>query len=282
KLMKVNELLKRKINFFKKKRSDLINELETIDKIKFRLEQSKHFTKELAQMTQKLSQKYPIIDKYGHYKTLLEKIRELLFTTPLFMHIINYINDKEEFTEEKEQNSVSSIFLSFIEDYEKKYDFLFDEKEVLEELEDLKDYMTKMWVYFRERHFNFALKQLTEISSISIDDKDYAKIVNDYLDKLLPIIAIYEIFNRPLFESVYPESIPQTKRLGAYIARFVTSKYNPIGINLMKLFNRLAFHNWSYLILKKKLNRKQFFNYLLKLPIWKHIPAKIKTKILNF
>ncbi|MFX1314939.1 MAG: hypothetical protein ACFE9T_03685 [Promethearchaeota archaeon] len=172
--------------------------------------------------------------------------------------------------------------MSFIKDYEKKYDFLFEEKEVLKELEDLKDYMTNMWLYFRERHFDFALKKLTEISSLSIDNKDYAQVVNEYLNELLPIISIYEIFNRPLFESVYPESIPQTKRLGAYIARFVTSKYNPIGINLMKLFNRLAFYNWSYLILKKKLNRKQFFNYLLKLPIWKYIPAKIKTNILNY
>ncbi|MFX1314940.1 MAG: hypothetical protein ACFE9T_03690 [Promethearchaeota archaeon] len=96
KLMKVNELLIRKITFFKKKRIDLINELKTIDKIKFRLERSKRFAKEFAQMTQKLSQKYPIIDKYGHYKTLLEKIRELLFTTPLFMHIIKYLNNKGE------------------------------------------------------------------------------------------------------------------------------------------------------------------------------------------
>ena len=101
------------------------------------------------------------------------------------------------------------------------------------------------------------------------------------MDKLLPIIAIYEIFNRPLFESVYPESTPQTKRLGAYFARLLASKYNPVGTNLMNLFNRLAFRNWSYLIIKKGMNRREFFNYLLKLPIWKYIPAKLKIHIIQ-
>ena len=103
-----------------------------------------------------------------------------------------------------------------------------------------------------------------------------------YLDKLIPIISIYEIFHRPLSESAYPESIPQTKRLGAYLAQVLTSKYNPIGINIMKLFNRLAFQNWSYLIVKRKLNRERFFNLLLKLPIWKNIPNDIKKKTLSY
>ncbi|MFX1504475.1 MAG: hypothetical protein ACFFDH_26190, partial [Promethearchaeota archaeon] len=97
----------------------------------------------------------------------------------------------------------------------------------------------------------------------------------------LPILAIYEMFNRPLFESVYPESIPQTKRLGTYFARFLASKYNLFGTNLMKIINRLAFHNWSYLIIKRQMNRREFFNYLLKLPIWKYIPSKIKTRIIE-
>ena len=102
------------------------------------------------------------------------------------------------------------------------------------------------------------------------------------LDELLPIIAIFEIFNRPLFESVYPEAIPPTKRLGSYLARFLTSKYNPFGINLIKLLNRLAFYNWGHLIIKKKLDKKHFFTYLLKMPIWKYIPEKNKKKILEF
>ncbi|MFX0041849.1 MAG: hypothetical protein ACFE8L_02955 [Candidatus Hodarchaeota archaeon] len=292
KLKALYELLIKKIGTYKEKRNSLINKLKKSDKIRFRLEQSKRFAKEFAQMKQKLSKKYPIIDKYGHYKTLLGKIKDLLFTTPLYMHAIHSTEEKKEFlkfliskkedVEEIENKSLKSIFLSFIKDYEKEYDFLFEEDEVLEELEDLKDFMLKIWLNFKEKHFNLALRRLNEMSTLSIEDPDYNKKINDYLDKLLPVFSIYEIFNRPLSESVYPESIPQNRRFGPYIAQFITSRYNPIGINLMKLFNRLSFYNWSYLVLKKKLNRKQFFNYILKLPIWKHIPAKIKMKILNY
>jgi len=105
--------------------------------------------------------------------------------------------------------------------------------------------------------------------------------VNEILNKLIPIFSIYEIFNRSLSESVYPESIPHTERLGAYIASFLTSRYNIFGVNLMHLFNRLAFYNWSYYIFKNKLNRKKFYNFILKLPIWKNIPESIKLKILK-
>jgi hypothetical protein len=179
------------------------------------------------------------------------------------------------------QEPVNSVLLSFIHYYEKKHNFNFDEEEVILRLEHLHDTMAKMWQLFKERHFQIAIEKLDELSMLTLDDKYYKKKINDLLDKLLPIIAIYETFNRPLFESVYPESIPQSKRLGAYLARFLASKYNPIGTNLMKLFNRLAFQNWSYLIFKKGMNRREFFNYLLKLPIWKHIPVNVKRRILQ-
>lgn len=243
-------------------------------------------------MTQKLSKKYPMIDKYGHYIILLEKIRELLFTTPLYTHSINSTGEREELfkllinkkerIEKTEDTPTNSIFLTLIKDYQKKCNFLFEEDEILEGLKDLENFLADVLLSFNEKHFKIALKGLNEMVALSMEDPDYEKKVNNYLDKLLPVLSIYEIFNRPLFESAYPESIPQTKRLGAYIARFLTSKYNPIGINLMKLFNRLSFYNWSHLVFKKKLNQRQFFNYILKLPIWKHIPPKIKMKILNY
>ncbi|NVM34679.1 MAG: hypothetical protein HWN81_03725 [Candidatus Lokiarchaeota archaeon] len=290
-LLDVNNLLIKKINMYKKKRNNLISQLNKTDKIKFRLEQSKHFAKKIARMSQKLSKKYPIIDKYSHYKTLLEKIRKLLFTTPLYMHAIhdskeggnflNLIEIERENVDEYKQESVNSIVLGFIENYEKKYNFNFDEEEVVLKLAQLRDYITKMWLFFKERHFKFTLEKLKELSIINMDNENYEMIINELLDKLLPIIAIYEIFNRPLFESVYPEFLPQTKRPGTYFARFLASKYNPIGTNLMKLFNRLAFHNWSYLIIKKGMNRREFFNYLLKLPIWKYIPTKLKIRIIQ-
>ena len=140
--------------------------------------------------------------------------------------------------------------------------------------------MAKMWTFFKEKHYRFALEKLKELSLLSFDDTNYKVKINILLDTLLPIIAIYEFFNKPLFKSVYPESLPQTKRPGAYFARFLASKYNPIGTKLMSLFNRLAFQNWSYLILKKGMSNKEFFSYLLKLPIWKHIPKEITQRII--
>ena len=142
--------------------------------------------------------------------------------------------------------------------------------------------MGNMWLFFKERQFKYAKKKINEISILSLDDENYRKKINDYLEKLIPILSIYELFQRPLSESVYPESIPQTKRLGAFIAKFLTSKYNPIGINLMKLLNKLSFYNWSYFIVNKKLNLNKFFNLTLNLPIFKYIPATVKSKILSY
>jgi hypothetical protein len=291
KLMEVNRLLIKKITHYKKIRKDLINRLKKIDKLKYRLEQSKDFAKRFAKMAKKLSKKYPEIDKYGHYMTLMEKLRELLFTTPLYMHTVHTPKEQEDFlkfTKQKkedlddyEQESTNSILLTYIKHYEKDKNFIFQEDEVVQALKELRDFMAKMWLYFKERQFKYAVKKLNEITSFSIEDPNYRKKITEYLDKLIPIIAIYEIFNRPLSESVYPESISQTQRLGAHIARFLTSRFNPIGFNIMDLFNRLAYHNWSHLIIKKNLSFKQFFNLVVRLPIWKHIPAKIKMKILS-
>lgn len=289
-LLIVNKLLIHKINYYREKRNELLSNLNKKNKIKFRFEKSKHSAKKLARMSQKLSKKYPIIDKYDHYKTLLVKIRELLFTTPLYMH--SYINSREGekvlqllnietlYLNKHSQKSENSIFTSFISHYEKRYEFNFDEQEILHKLSELRNKMAKMWSFFIEKHYKFALEKLKELSLLSIDNKDFKIKINILLDTLLPIIAIYEFFSKPLFESVYPESVPQTKRPGAYFARFLASRYNPTGTKLMSLFNRLAFQNWSYLILKKGINHKEFFNYLLKLPIWKHIPREVKESII--
>ncbi len=277
KLLTVNKFLIQKIKFYRERRNKLINQLKKIDKIKYRLEQSKYFAKKITRMSLKLSKKYPQINKFGHYKILLEKIRNLLFTTPLYLH---GVSSRRE--DENEQELENSILISFIYNYEKKYNFIFKEIEVVKELEQLRDSMANMWLAFKERYFNYTVKKLSELSQIQMEDENYREKIKKTSEKLLPIVAIYEIFNRPLFESVYPESVSLIKRLGSYIARFLTSKYNPFGINLMQLFNRLAFYNWSHLIMKKKLNIKHFFIYVLKLPIWKYIPVKIKTKILEF
>ncbi|MGQ4875813.1 MAG: hypothetical protein ACP6IY_17245 [Promethearchaeia archaeon] len=286
-LINVNILINKKIQFYRKKRKIIINKLKLKDKIKLRLEQSK----KLSVPHQKLSEKFSEIEKYLHYKNLLEKLRELLWTTPLYTHTIHVPSKNEEIyflyksVDDKEdamRESTESILLSFIKKYEKEHDFQFEEKDVVKELKNLRDRMARMWLYFKEKHFRYAVKKLEELCSYPIEAHDYREKVNSYIDKLIPIISIYEIFHRPLSESVYPEAIPQTKRFIAYIASFLTSKYNPFGINLIKLFNRLAFRNWAYLIVKRKYSRKQFFNFVLKLPIWNYIPISIKKRILNY
>lgn len=292
KLLDVNRLLIRKISFYKKQKRVLISGLKIVDKIKFRLEETKRFAKRFARMAQNLSEKYPEIDKLSHYNALMEKLRNLLFTKPLYMHTVHipkpgekYIRSSKQSDEdfdEFEQESANSILLSFIKHYEKEQDFIFEENEVEAAIKELRDHMAKMWLYFKERQFRYAVQKLNELSSLSLSDSEYREKIQMYLEKIIPIISIYEIFHRPLSESVYPESIPQTQRFGAYLARFFTSKYNPIGINIMKLFNRLAYFNWIYFIHKKKLNYKQYFDIVLRLPIWKHIPTEIKMKILSY
>ncbi|MFW9951756.1 MAG: hypothetical protein ACFFKA_16695 [Candidatus Thorarchaeota archaeon] len=162
-----------------------------------------------------------------------------------------------------------------------KWDIEFQETEIITKLEDLKNHMLAMWIPFKNNHFNYAIKKLNELANLSLSHKEYFSLINEYLDNLTPIFSIYEIFNRSLSESVYPESIPQTKRLGAYFARFLSSKYNIFGVNLMHLFNKLSYNNWSYLIYRKKLSMHKLFNLILNLPIWKYVPKRIKRRILD-
>jgi len=283
-LISVQELLNAKASQYKFLRKNLINKLKRIDKIKFRLDQSKNF----SIPSLKISKKFSEIEKHGRYIRLLERLKELLWITPLYTHTIHTLSDYEtDFISiedgndnlDLERESTDSIFFVYIKYYQKKHNFKFEEDEVIEKLGELKDQMGKMWLYFKERQFNYALKNLNKFASLSLDDPNYSDTVIDYLNKLIPIFSIYEIFNRPLSESVYPEIKPHTKRFGAYLASFLTSRYNLLGVNLMNLFNKLAFRNWSYFIIKNKLNRTNFFNFLLKLPIWKNIPVDIKMRI---
>ncbi len=286
-IMALNVLLSKKLAYYKKIRKSLINKLKILDKIQFRIEQWKN----VSIPGQKLSKKFSEIEKFSHYKHLMEKIRELLWTTPLYTHTIHAPTEKEvkEFVlpkikdelDEYEQDKMDSIVLSFVKKYELEQAFEFEEPEVIEELKSLRDSMAKMWLYFKERHFGYAIRKLNEITELSLDNPKYDEIVNMHLDKLIPIISIYEIFNRPLSESVYPESMPKRKKIVTYLAMIISSKYFPVGMNIMNLFNNLAFHNWGYFITRKKLNSKQYFDLMLRLPIWKHIPPKIKTKILS-
>ena len=281
-LMNLNKLLIKKIAFYKKKKKNLIKSYSFFDKIRFYIE--------LLIPSRKLSRQFSIIRNCILYRNLLEKIKDLLWTTPLYTHTIHSPTSKElklkflikrEGYEDFDEESTNSILLTIIKLYEKEQRFVFEDKEVIKALKDLRDQMGKLWLYFKERQFRYAVKKLNEMSSFSLGDTNYKNKINESLEKLIPIFSIYELFNRPLAESVYPESIRQTKQLGAYIAKFLAWKYNPFGVNLMNLFNKLAFYNWSFLIKKKKLNYKEFFNFALKLPIWKNIPSMIKEIVLK-
>ncbi len=285
-LIATEKLIKRKIIHFKQLRKELISNLKTIDRIKFRIDQSKSFSVPSLKISQKFSQ----IQECSLHVRLMEIIIKMLWTTPLYTHTIHKtIGDefnlqkqkRNELITEFSKMSIDSIFLLYIKKFEEKNSFSFKEIDVINELVNLKDKIGIMWLNFKEKHFNFALKELNDLSTLSLDDISYRKIVNEYIDNLIPIFSIYEIFNRALSESVYPESVPQTKRLGGYLASILTSRFNPFGVNLMNLFNKLAFNNWSYLIINRKLNQKQFFKLIMKLPIWKNIPKTIRKEILN-
>jgi len=285
-LLATEKLIKRKIIHFKQLRKEYIGNLKRIDRIKFRIDQSKSF----SVPSLKISQKFSKIQEFSLHIRLMEIIIKMLWTTPLYTHTIHKTIDDELILQKQKRNefitdfnnvSIDSIFLLFIKKFEELNSFSFKEMEVINELIKLRDNMGTMWLYFKEKHFNFALKKLNDLSTLSLDDFSYRKVVNEYINNLIPIFSIYEIFNRALSESVYPESVPQTKRLGGYLASLLTSRFNPFGVNLMNLFNKLAFNNWSYLIINRKLNRKQFFKLIVKLPIWKNIPKTIKKRILN-
>lgn len=287
KLIAVNRLLTRKIEYYRKKRKELIKDLPLFEQIKFWFQ----ISKKLSLPGQHFPTKYAEIEKFHKHKHLIEKLRKLLWLTPLFTHTIHDASRvKESFKfskkakelDEYEYDIESSkpIFFTFISTYEKDEQFKFSDKEIIDSLEDLRDSMAKMWLYFKERHFKYALNKLNDIVHLSLEKQKNKTKIEKNIKNLIPIIAIYEIFNRPLSESVYPESIPQSKRFGAYLAKFLTSRYNVIGLNLIKFFNRLAFRNWAYLITKRKMNLQQFFQFVFNLDIWKHIPENVKETLL--
>ncbi|TFF99847.1 MAG: hypothetical protein EU542_08650 [Promethearchaeota archaeon] len=287
-LMTVNNLLTKKIEYYRNKRKKLIKSLSMIDQLKFWL----HISKKLSLPGQHLPPKYAEIEKYHKHKHLIEKLRTLLWITPLFTHTIHsasrvresfkFSRNIEQLSEyENDLESSKSIFFTFISLFEKEEEFEFLDEEVVVALEDLRDMMAKMWLYFKERHLKYALRSLNDIARLPIKSENYKTKIEEKIKKLIPIIAIYEIFNRPLSESVYPEAIPQTKRFGAYLAKFLTSRYNIIGLNLIKFFNRLAYRNWAHLIKQKKLSFQEFFKFVFNLEIWKYIPDNIKQIILD-
>jgi len=274
-LLEFKKILVKEIVKCKRKKKEIMKKLSIFDKILLRLNRSKAISH---------LNFYEYIKKEKSAQ-LMEDLLNMIWTTPLYTHTIHNPIKQElkyiEFLKEFEKNTVDSIFSLYIAYFERKNNITFEENLVLEKIDQLRDSMAQMWLYFKERQFNAALRKLNLFSSLSVMDKNYIDIINKNLDEMIPIFSIYELFHRPLAQSVYPEADPQIRRFGAYLASFLTSRYNPIGVNLMNLFNKLAFNNWSQFILKNQLNQKDLFREILNLPLWKHIPNHIKDLILK-
>ncbi|TXT67005.1 MAG: hypothetical protein BAJALOKI1v1_210007 [Promethearchaeota archaeon] len=291
KLLKVYTLLSLKSKFYRTKRRKSLAKLSPSEKVGFlgSLLRQKIFS------SPQFPEWFKKIETLRKTRHLIEQLKELLWNTPLYSHTVHepsrtktYQNISSKIMEleelEYDISSRESIFFSTIKKYEQERNFIFDDKDIKGALRELRDDMAKMWLYFKERHFKSALRKLEALTQISIDSrmpKDYKNSLRKIIAQLIPIMAIYEMFVRSLSNSVYPESVPQTKRIGGYLAKFLTSKYNPLGLNLINLFNRLAFQNWAHLIMKEKLNMQQFFNLIVKLPTWKYIPDYIKQLLLE-
>ncbi|MHA1725502.1 MAG: hypothetical protein ACTSYC_00600 [Promethearchaeota archaeon] len=291
KLLNLSNLIKKQIIICRHQRNRELNQFSFLEILKFRFTKVLNKIRKIPYKKEFYPKKFASIIQVDHSIHLLEDLKDLLFDSPLYTHTIHDPKKNEKIytflTAHQEQDfflekqAKDSILLAYITFFEKKYNISFDIPSLIKELQNLRDHMAKMWLYFRERQFNLATRKINELSSLSIDSEDYEKDVKNRLNTLIPIISIYEIFHRSLAESVYPESISQSKRMGAFIARFFAFKYNPIGISLMNLFNRLAFQNWSYFIIKRRLNLKKFYQLIVKLPLWEHIPPKIKKNFLR-
>jgi hypothetical protein len=215
----------------------------------------------------------------------MEKLIDLIFITPLQSHTFHSITPFEfnslDFNNYNPQEEIDSIFLIYIKYEENEKNFHFNESEVIQQIESLRNLMGKMWLKFRDNNINNALEELNKLSSQIDYGSSFKKNAIKYINNLIPIFSIYEIFHRPLSETIYPEATPERKRLGSFIARFLGSRYNLFGVNLMRLFNNLAFNNWAYFIKKKRISIDHFFEFILKLPIWKYIPLDVKRRMIS-
>ena len=278
-LLKFRTLLTKSIIKIQEKKKQILSE------IRFRKKFSFYLAFKFSKLFHLKTRSKAFDSKLANFEFTIQLLRDLLkliWLTPLFTHTIHNPTKKElKFTRgliEKEE-TIDSIFHLYISYYEEKKGINFEEHAVIDCINRLRDDMAKTWLYFKERQLNVALRKLNEISRIT-NKKNLVENISKYVDELIPIFSIYEILHRPLAESVYPEASPQSKRFGAYVARFLASRFNPLGVNLMKLFNKLAYANWSYLISLKRFNLNQYFRFILKLPIWKHIPEDLKKEIL--
>ncbi len=276
KIISTNNIITRRIRVLREEIASILKNSSFFEKIRYRIFIKKGKIIPLSDNLRKLN------NIELHVK-ILEKVRNKLWTTPLYSHTVHtpllqpkkIDSTKEIDLEEIEREESESTLIATVKKYRKKYGIEFKEDEIIESLEELRDYMASFWLIFRERHLNYAKRKMSKIITLSLKDPDYKEKVIKLIDDLIPILTIHEIFIRPLSDSVYPESIPQSQKMWTYLARFITSKYNPLGFNLVHIFNRIAYNRWAYFFKKKGIKYKNLFNFYLKMPIWSNIPKNI-------
>ncbi|MHA1733333.1 MAG: hypothetical protein ACTSU5_15410 [Promethearchaeota archaeon] len=205
----------------------------------------------------------------------LRDLRMDLWNTPLYTHAIL---EGEEATNGSfglgglSHERKDSILLVKTYRFQERWGISYDA--IVKDLKKIRDEMARTYFYFKARYLEFAQKTLVEFSRLSRHASNYRETLFRTVDELLPIFTIYEILQRPLSDSAYPEMMLSRQRLLSYVARFFGQKYNPIGVSLMHIHNKLAFSRWSWLIHQKRMTFRSFFEFVGALPIWIHIPKK--------
>lgn len=201
-----------------------------------------------------------------------------LWNTPLYTHAI-----LEEETDDDlglgyiSHEQKDSILL--VKTYKFQEEWGISYAAIIEDLKKIRDEMARIYFYFKARYLEHAKRALADLARLPRGTKNYQEILFRAVDDLLPIFTIYEILQRPLSDSAYPEMMQSKQKLLSFVARFFGWKYNPLGVSLMYLHNTLAYRRWSWLIHQRNLSFPQFYRFIENLPIWTHIPGKSEKKV---
>lgn len=194
----------------------------------------------------------------------LNELREDLWNTPLYSHAILEEDQDDRFQLSREKKD--SVLLMKAYNFQETWGVSYDA--IIADLQKIRDEMARIYFYFKARHLEYASRRVSELSRLSRNHPAYMERLFETIDEVVPIFTIYEILQRPLSDSAYPEMAVGRQRLWSSLALFFGNKYNPLGVSLMKLHNRLAFKRWAWFVHKHQLSLRQFYEFVAKIPIW--------------
>ncbi|GAB4305282.1 MAG: hypothetical protein Kow0069_00820 [Promethearchaeota archaeon] len=196
----------------------------------------------------------------------LYDLRTELWNSPLFAHAI--AGEFEGGVGQKKDSILLVKAYEFEETWGIKYDA------IVRDLKKIRDEMARIYFYFKARHLEWAQRALLEVSGRISREKPHPKQVLAAVDELVPVFTVYELLQRPLSDSAYPEMMPPRKKFWSFVARFLNYRFNPFGVPMITLHNKLAFRRWAWLIRERGMNFREFFQFVSKLPIWTHVDFK--------